>query len=89
MLGEAQPFEAVPFFWTKHFDLAIRYVGHAETWDEALTDGSARDRDFLVRYRKDGRDLAVATVGRDLTSLQAEQAMIRRLAAERSPEKVG
>jgi hypothetical protein len=30
MLGSEQPFTMVPFFWTKHFDLSIRYVGHAE-----------------------------------------------------------
>jgi apoptosis-inducing factor 3 len=87
MLGGAQPFDAVPFFWTKHFDLAIRYVGHAEKWDELLTDGSAAGRDVLVRYRKAGRDLAVATVGRDLASLQAEESMMSRLLEERSANK--
>jgi apoptosis-inducing factor 3 len=87
MLGAADRFEAIPFFWTKHFDLAIRYVGHAEKWDELLTDGSAADRDILVRYRKAGRDLAVATVGRDFASLEAEQTMMRSLVEERSAEK--
>jgi NADPH-dependent 2,4-dienoyl-CoA reductase/sulfur reductase-like enzyme len=27
MLGRDQAFTMVPFFWTKHFDLSIRYVG--------------------------------------------------------------
>jgi NADPH-dependent 2,4-dienoyl-CoA reductase/sulfur reductase-like enzyme len=30
MLGSEEPFTMVPFFWTKHFDLSTRYVGHAE-----------------------------------------------------------
>src|ERR1700733_1492721 len=34
MLGGDQAFTMVPFFWTKHFDLSIRYVGHAEAWGE-------------------------------------------------------
>jgi apoptosis-inducing factor 3 len=89
MLGAAQPFEAVPFFWTKHFDLAIRYVGHAEEWDEVFTDGSVADRDFLLRYRRAGRDIAVATVGRDFASLEAEQTMMRRLLKQRSAENAG
>jgi hypothetical protein len=42
MLGDNQPFVMVPFFWTKHFDLSIRYVGHAEEWDETLVEGDSR-----------------------------------------------
>ena len=55
----------VPFFWTKHFDLSIRYVGHAEKWEETHIEGDLAHRDCLVRFRRDGRDLAVATVERD------------------------
>ena len=55
----------VPFFWTKHFDLSIRYVGHAEKWDETIVEGDLRIRDGLVRFRRAGSDLAVATVERD------------------------
>ena len=41
----------VPFFWTKHFDLSIRYVGHAAKWDEARVEGDLWHRDGLVRFR--------------------------------------
>jgi NADPH-dependent 2,4-dienoyl-CoA reductase/sulfur reductase-like enzyme len=83
MLGAAIPFEMVPFFWTKHFDLAIRYVGHAQDWDEERCEGSVPERDVIIRYLKAGRELAVATVGRDLQSIQAEQEMMRRLTERR------
>jgi NADPH-dependent 2,4-dienoyl-CoA reductase/sulfur reductase-like enzyme len=46
MLGRKQPFDAVPFFWSQHYDT----------------------------FWHSGRKLAVATVGRDLDSLQAELA---------------
>ena len=72
MLGRDKPFTMVPFFWTKHFDLSIRYVGHAETWDETIVEGDLAKRDGLVRFRRDGRDLAVATVERDKDSLREE-----------------
>ncbi len=72
MLGRDQPFAMVPFFWTKHFDLSIRYVGHAEAWDEAIVEGDLAKRDGLVRFRREGRDLAVATVERDQDSLREE-----------------
>ena len=65
MLGRDEPFTMVPFFWTKHFDLSIRYVGHAEKWEETHIEGDLAHRDCLVRFRRDGRDLAVATVERD------------------------
>ena len=75
MLGGNEPFTMVPFFWTKHFDLSIRYVGHAEKWDEARVEGDLAQRDGLVRFRRDGRDLAVATVERDKELLRAELAL--------------
>jgi apoptosis-inducing factor 3 len=75
MLGRDEAFTMVPFFWTKHFDLSIRYVGHAETWDETLVEGDLAYRNGLVRFRRAGRDLAVATVERDKDSLQTELSM--------------
>ncbi len=80
MLGRELLYDAIPFFWTKHFDLSIRYVGHAETWDELVIEGDLARRDALVRYRSKGRDLAVATVGRDLQCLQVVRSMQRSVA---------
>jgi 3-phenylpropionate/trans-cinnamate dioxygenase ferredoxin reductase subunit len=75
ILGRQQRFEGVPFFWSQHYDIAINYVGHAEQWDAALIDGSLGAHDCAVTYKRGGRTLAVATVGRDLKSLQAERAL--------------
>ena len=75
MLDGDEPFTAVPFFWTKHFDLSIRYVGHAEKCDEVRVEGDLARRDGLVRFRRAGTDLAVATVERDKESLRAELTM--------------
>ncbi len=30
MLGQREKFDAVPFFWSQHYDVPINYVGHAE-----------------------------------------------------------
>jgi 3-phenylpropionate/trans-cinnamate dioxygenase ferredoxin reductase subunit len=72
MLGQHVECALVPFFWSQHYDTSISYVGHAESWDNAEVSGSSDTRDLRVEYRKDGRRLAVATVGRDLESLEAE-----------------
>jgi NADPH-dependent 2,4-dienoyl-CoA reductase/sulfur reductase-like enzyme/nitrite reductase/ring-hydroxylating ferredoxin subunit len=75
ILGRREKFDAVPFFWSQHYDVAINYVGHAEKWDAVEIDGSLDARNCAVSYRKGGRTLAVMTISRDLQSLQAEVAM--------------
>jgi NADPH-dependent 2,4-dienoyl-CoA reductase/sulfur reductase-like enzyme/nitrite reductase/ring-hydroxylating ferredoxin subunit len=75
MLGARERFDAVPFFWSKHYDATINYVGHAERWDDIAIDGSLEDLDCTVEYRRGGKVLAVATIGRDLASLDAEARM--------------
>jgi NADPH-dependent 2,4-dienoyl-CoA reductase/sulfur reductase-like enzyme/nitrite reductase/ring-hydroxylating ferredoxin subunit len=75
MLGRRERFDAVPFFWSQHYDVTINYVGHAEAWDAVDIDGRLDDNDCTITYRRGGRTLAVATVFRDRASLEAEQAM--------------
>jgi NADPH-dependent 2,4-dienoyl-CoA reductase/sulfur reductase-like enzyme/nitrite reductase/ring-hydroxylating ferredoxin subunit len=75
ILGYREPFNAVPFFWSQHYDVVINYVGHAERWDGIEIDGELDARDCAVTYKKDDRTLAVATISRDLQSLEIEAAM--------------
>jgi apoptosis-inducing factor 3 len=77
MLGRRERFDAVPFFWSQHYDVTIRYVGHAERWDSVKVDGSLDGQDASVSFVRDGRTLAVATVGRNRGSLEAEVALER------------
>ena len=77
MLGAREAFDAVPFFWSQHYDVPINYVGHAEKWDEIALDGDIAAKDCLLKYKSGGRVLAVASIYRDLDSLKAELAMER------------
>src|SRR5258708_32578777 len=77
MLVRREIFDGVPLFWSQHIDVQINYVGHAEKWDEIAVDGNIAGRDCVLRYKSGGRVLAVASVYRDLASLQAEGAMER------------
>lgn len=72
ILGYREPFDAVPFFWSQHYDVAIRYVGHAERWDRVEIEGDPALRDCTVGYFQGDRKLAVATVSRDRANLRAE-----------------
>jgi NADPH-dependent 2,4-dienoyl-CoA reductase/sulfur reductase-like enzyme/nitrite reductase/ring-hydroxylating ferredoxin subunit len=75
MLGLNERFDAVPFFWSQHYDMPINYIGHAEAWDQIIVEGDVKAKDCLLRYRRNGRVLAVASIYRDLDSLKAELAM--------------
>lgn len=81
MLGRQQRFDAVPFFWSRHYDTTIAYVGHAEQWDRLEIDGDPAARDCSVGFWHQGKKLAVTTVGRDRDSLQAEVAFEQATAA--------
>jgi NADPH-dependent 2,4-dienoyl-CoA reductase/sulfur reductase-like enzyme len=79
ILGRRERFADVPFFWSQHYDLPINYVGHAEKWDKLEIEGDIKARDCVVRYRRDGKLLAVASIYRDVDSLKEELAMERRV----------
>lgn len=73
----ATPYRGVPFFWTVHFGTSIRYVGHAESWDEIIYHGSPEDHEFIAFYVQGDRVLAAAGVNRD-TEMAAVEEMLRR-----------
>jgi apoptosis-inducing factor 3 len=75
ILGGDLPFTAPPFFWTTQYDVTLSYVGHAESWDKIDVAGDLGQRDATIAYRRGGKTLAVATIGRDRTSLDAEVAL--------------
>lgn len=79
MLGAHTPFQDTPFFWSAHYDVTIRYVGHAKGWDSIEVDGDIAAHDCTVSYRKDGRVLAVATIGRDHVALEQSRLLAARV----------
>jgi NADPH-dependent 2,4-dienoyl-CoA reductase/sulfur reductase-like enzyme len=77
MLGRREPFDAVPFFWSQHYDISINYVGHADRWDEVRIDGNFEANDCGVSFLRGGRRIALATIFRDRESLRVEAEMAR------------
>jgi NADPH-dependent 2,4-dienoyl-CoA reductase/sulfur reductase-like enzyme len=75
MLGRRERFDGVPFFWSAHYDTTINYVGHADHWDHADVTGDLAAGDGSVTYRAGASTLAVASVGQDRVSLEAEFAL--------------
>jgi NADPH-dependent 2,4-dienoyl-CoA reductase/sulfur reductase-like enzyme/nitrite reductase/ring-hydroxylating ferredoxin subunit len=81
MLGRRHKFDAVPFFWSQHYDVPINYVGHAEAWDELKIEGDIAAKDCVLRFMRRSRLLAAASIYRDLDSLRIEATMEKDTAA--------
>jgi len=75
MLGARTVYRDAPFFWSAHYEVMIRYAGYAESWDTIDIDGSVAARNCIVAYKKDGRTVAMATIGRDLQALEYAASM--------------
>jgi NADPH-dependent 2,4-dienoyl-CoA reductase/sulfur reductase-like enzyme/nitrite reductase/ring-hydroxylating ferredoxin subunit len=73
LLGADQAFVDVPFFWTHHQGLDLRYCGYAGQWEEVRIDGELSSREFTARYFRGGKLVAAACMGRDRESLDIEE----------------
>jgi NADPH-dependent 2,4-dienoyl-CoA reductase/sulfur reductase-like enzyme len=75
MLGGDQAFAEPPFFWSQHYDVPINLTGLAGGFDEEVVSGDPDARDVLIGYRKGDEIRAVASIYRDVESLEAEAAL--------------
>ncbi len=65
MLGDKQPYEVVPYFFSDISDWAsLEYVGNSQDWDEVVIRGSVEEGEFTAFYVKDGVVEAALAVGR-------------------------
>lgn len=72
MLGKFIPYSKVPFFWTRHYNKSLQYVGYANPYDEVHIDGSVLDNKFIAYYISNDKILAVAgqNRGKDMLTMQ-------------------
>jgi NADPH-dependent 2,4-dienoyl-CoA reductase/sulfur reductase-like enzyme len=80
MLGLPSRYTDAPFFWTHQFDAELRVSGLAGRFDKVEIEGSIEGRDCQVRYLREGRLTAVATLGRDKANLEQAVAWEREAA---------
>ncbi len=58
MLGLAEPYVRLPYFYSDQYDLAMEYVGHAPAWDRVVFRGDPAGREFVAFWLGGGRVLA-------------------------------
>jgi NADPH-dependent 2,4-dienoyl-CoA reductase/sulfur reductase-like enzyme len=73
ILGADAAFTDVPFFWTHHQGLDLRYCGYAGKWDDVRIDGDLPSKEFTARYFRGGKLVAAASLGRDHENLRIEE----------------
>lgn len=81
MLGLERRYDAVPFFWTEQYGVALRYVGQARGFDEVAIEGNVESGEFIARYRVQGVHRASAAIGRDGEILEDERSLEAAIAA--------
>jgi 3-phenylpropionate/trans-cinnamate dioxygenase ferredoxin reductase subunit len=65
LLGEAKPYDVVPYFFSDLADWAsLEYVGPATDWDEVVWRGDRDADEFAAFYLKDGKVAGALTVER-------------------------
>ncbi|SMD00430.1 NADPH-dependent 2,4-dienoyl-CoA reductase, sulfur reductase [Fulvimarina manganoxydans] len=69
MLGEAEPFAGIPFFWSAQYG-PIHYVGHAKDFDDIHIEGDLGEGSYTAYYVKDSK--VVAGLGRGKADKTAE-----------------
>ena len=60
MQGDYKAYTATPFFWTRHYNKSLQYVGFASSYDTVHVEGDPLANKFLAYYIKDDKVLAVA-----------------------------
>lgn len=74
MLGEAEPYREVPYFFSDLADWAsLEYVGPASEWDEVVWRGDRDAGEFSAWYLRGGRVAAALAVGRSADLIPARR----------------
>lgn len=87
--GMETEYRGVPFFWTQQYGESLRYVGHAEQWDETVTWGDVTQRDFLTFYVQGGQVRAASGMKRDAALAALEGLILMDLVPSVADLKAG
>jgi len=71
--GEAQPYHALPWFWSNQYDLKLQTAGISAGYDQTVLRGNPDDRSFSIAYLKQGRFIAMDCVNAVKDYVQARK----------------
>jgi 3-phenylpropionate/trans-cinnamate dioxygenase ferredoxin reductase subunit len=78
LLGQAEPYDPVPWFWSDQYDRKIQLAGRSADTDEVrIVDGSTDERRFVALYRRGDRITGVLAMNRPRPLLMYRQLIER------------
>jgi 3-phenylpropionate/trans-cinnamate dioxygenase ferredoxin reductase subunit len=78
IVGQEQPYDAVPWFWSNQYDLRLQTVGLSVGHDSTLVRGRPEERSFSVLYLLDGRVIALDCVNSTRDYVQGRKLVLER-----------
>jgi len=79
ILGDAEPYAAVPWFWSNQYDLKIQIVGLSSGFDQTVIRGNPAGRSFSICYLRTGRIIAMDCVNSPKDYVQGRKLVERAL----------
>jgi 3-phenylpropionate/trans-cinnamate dioxygenase ferredoxin reductase component len=58
MLGRADAYDRLPYFFSDQFDVGMEYSGYARTWDRVVFRGDPTSREFIAFWLAGDRIVA-------------------------------
>jgi 3-phenylpropionate/trans-cinnamate dioxygenase ferredoxin reductase subunit len=58
MLGHAEPYDRLPYFFSDQYDVGMEYTGLARTWDRVVFRGDPASREFIAFWLHGNRVVA-------------------------------
>ena len=81
-MGDKQPYEAVPWFWSNQYDLRLQTVGLSIDHDAAVVRGDPAQRKFSVVYLREGRVIALDCVNATRDYVQGRKLIEARVSVD-------
>ncbi len=75
MLDRGVPLSGVPFFWTRFWDKALQYTGHASQFDDVHITGDISKQTFLAWYFYNKKVVAAAAMNQPSAVMIINEAM--------------
>ena len=76
IVGQPQPYEAVPWFWSNQYDLRLQTIGLSVGHDSTLVRGRPEERSFSVIYLLQGRVIALDCVNSTRDYVQGKKLVL-------------
>lgn len=86
IMGRAEPYVAVPWFWSNQYDLRLQTVGLSLGYDDAIIRGDPSGRSFSLVYLRKGRVIALDCINAVKDYVQGRKMV--EAGAEIAPERL-